>query len=109
MLVSAVRQRESAISIHIFPLSEASLPPTPSPPLKVITRLGCLCYTEVSLWLSILHTVGRVYMSMLVSQLVPPSASPAVKRRISLLKLMLRFRESVYMEMLISDSLGREV
>ena len=106
MLVSAVHQRESAISIHISPLSEASLPPTPSPPLKVITRLGCLCYMQVSRWLSILHTVGCVYMSMLVSQLVPPSASPVVKR-ISLLKLMLRFRESVYMEMLISDSLGR--
>ena len=108
MLVSAVCQCESALSIHIAPLSEASLPPTPSPPLKVVTRLGSLCYTEVSRWLSILPTVGRVCMSMLVSQLVPLSPSPVVKR-ISVLKLMLRFCESVYTERLISDSLGTEV
>lgn len=57
---------------------------------------------------AILHMVGRVYISMLVSQLVPLSPSPVVKR-ISLLKLMLRFCESVYTERLISDSLGREM
>lgn len=55
-----------------------------------------------------LHMVSRVYMSMLVSQLVPLSPSPVVKR-ISLLKLMLRFCESLYTERLISDSLGREM
>ena len=38
LLVSAVQQCESALSIHISPSSRASLPHTPIPPVQVITE-----------------------------------------------------------------------
>ena len=107
--VSAVRRHESAISIHISPLSEASLPPPPIPPFKVVTKLGPQRYTEVSRWLSILHMVGVYICQSYAFNLSHPLLPLDVKRRISLLKLMLRLLESVYKEMLIRDSLGREV
>ena len=75
VLVSAVQQCESPISIHIFP-SLLSLPPhSPIQPLYVLAEhraeIPVLCS---SFPLAVLHVV--VYMSMLFSQFVPPSPSP---------------------------------
>ena len=66
VLVSAMQQWKSATIIHIPPS------PLPTPPLWVITecRLGSLCYTAIC------FTHGSVYMSMLLSPLVPLSPSP---------------------------------
>ena len=51
VFVSAIRQHKSTVTIHIFPPSQASLPPTtlhhPSRLLQS-TGLSSLCYTETS-------------------------------------------------------------
>ena len=65
VLVSAIHQHESVIGIHIFPPSEASLPPpTPFHPLLTLgpqtPSWSSLNHTENSHWLSILHIL--VYM-----------------------------------------------
>ena len=58
MLASAVHQHESAIGIHMFPLSWTSLPPlTLSYPFG-LSQTPSLSHTTNSHWLSILHTVG---------------------------------------------------
>ena len=61
MLVSAVQWSESAIRIHLFPASWASLPPS-SPPSHPPTssqniKWSSLCYTAASHYLSISHMV----------------------------------------------------
>ena len=66
--------------IYIFPpsLEPPSYPTTiPPPRLSQSARLGCLWYIAASHWLSI-FTHDTVYMSMLLSQFVPPSPSPTV-------------------------------
>ena len=74
--VSAVQHCESAVRVHTSPASE--LPSQPHiPPLEVPTepqapsvsqkRPRAVCFTD-----------GGVYMSVLLSQLVPFSPSPAV-------------------------------
>ena len=52
VLVSAVQQLKSVITLHISPLSWASLLPTPFPSLWVITKhqAGLLVFSEISLW-----------------------------------------------------------
>ena len=80
VMVSAIHQHESGIGIHMFsPFWTSLLPPTPSHPL------GC----HRALYLSSLHdttnfqwlsdcTHGNVYVSVLLSQSVPPSPFPTV-------------------------------
>ena len=82
--IISIQQHESAICIHIPPPPSASLPPHPCPiPLRSSqsTKLSCLCYIAASHQLAILHIVVyicSVYMSVLLSQFIPPSLSPAV-------------------------------
>ena len=75
MLVSAIQQRESAVSIHISPPSSASLLSPPCIPLlKVLTKhwaaLPVLCS---SFSIAIYFTHGTLYMSIPLS--VCPSHS----------------------------------
>ena len=78
MFAPAVHQHESAIGVYIFPLPSWTS-------LLLPTRLGChraldlscLCHTANSHWLSIL-TYGNIYVSTLLSQIVPPSPSVTV-------------------------------
>ena len=79
VLVSVVQQHESATWIHRSPPSWASPPPPPPPPppshpsrLSQSTQLSSLCYTAASHYV----THGSVYMSMLLSQFVPPAPPP---------------------------------
>ena len=70
MTVSAIHHHELAIGIHVFHLSPHSI-------LSGCHRaqaLGALHYTPQSNWLSILHMA--MYVSMLFSQVIPPSPSP---------------------------------
>ena len=80
VLVSAIHQRESARGIHMSPLSWTSLPPPTHPTPRGCLRapdLSSLCHTANSHWLSN-FTHGIVYVSMLLSQLVPSSPPPSV-------------------------------
>ena len=88
-MASAIHQHESASGIHTSPYSRTSshLPPHPTP-------LGChkapafssLCHASDSHWLSILHMV--MYVSMLFSQIIPPSPYPPVSRSLLCLHLL---------------------
>ena len=80
MLVSAIQQHESAISVRISPLEPPSHAPIPSHTSRLLqsTMLSSLHHTASSHWLSILHMV--MYMFQCYSLLVPPSLSPAGSR-----------------------------
>lgn len=76
VLIAAVPQCESAICIHIFPQSSASLPPptcTAYHPCRSsqITRLRSLCCTAASYF-------TRGSMSMVLSQFISPFPSTSV-------------------------------
>ena len=79
VLVSGVQQRELAMSIHISPLSCASPHPPNIPPLYAITehqaQSPVLC-SSFPLATCFIH--GCVYMSVLLSELIPLSLSPTV-------------------------------
>ena len=79
VMVSAIYQHKSAIGIHFnLPPSFTPLPPL-SPPcssrLSQSTSFACLA-SYIKLPLAICFTYGRVYVSMLVYQLLPRSPSP---------------------------------
>ena len=79
--VSAIQQRESAVSIHVPPPSGNSFPSsTPSHPSRLLqsTVLNFPCYRAISYQLSVLHIV-IVYVSMLFFQFILPSPSPIHK------------------------------
>ena len=84
MLVSAVQQHESVISIHISPPSRAFLP-LPIPPLQVVTEYQAkfpLLYSNFPL--TVYFTHGSVYMSVLCSQFIAPSPYTPVSTYVSL-------------------------
>ena len=78
MLVSAILQHESAVSINMSPPSWTSfLPPTPSYPsrLSESTRLSYLCYPTTSHQLSILSVVMYMFQCYSLNSshpLLPP-------------------------------------
>ena len=86
VLVSAIQQYKSVIYINHFP-SEPPSPPT-IPPLLVITEhktglLVLFCNFPINLFYTcILYYICQyifiLYMSMLLSQIIPTSPSPAV-------------------------------
>ena len=74
-----IHHHESAIGIHMsLPSWTSLLPPTPFTPLGChrAPDLSCLRHTVNFHWLSN-FTYGNVYGSMLLSQSVPLSSSPA--------------------------------
>ena len=64
-MISAIRQYESAMGIHVSPVScefPSHLPPHPVPPgCHRALALGALHHAPNSQWLSVLHMV--IYMS----------------------------------------------
>ena len=82
VLVSAVQQHESVISIHIpLPLEPSSHSSSHPSMLSHSTKLSSLYYTATS-HMSILHMV--VYMSVLHSQFIAPSPYTPVSTYVSL-------------------------
>ena len=77
VMTSAIYQQESAIGIHVSPPSWTPFPP-PSPPhlsrLSQITSFG-FPPSHIELPLAIYFTYGNIYVSMLFSQIIPPSPS----------------------------------
>ena len=64
-LVSAKRQHESSIGLHVSPPTWTSLPlPSPSHPSGLLpsSHLSSLSHTANSYWLSVLHLVMYVFM-----------------------------------------------
>ena len=84
MLVSAVQQRESAISIRMSPPSLTSFPLSAFNPsrLSQSTRLSSLLHSNFLLAIFLiffnLFTRSSVYVPVPPSRLVPPSLSPAI-------------------------------
>ena len=81
-LVSVIQQRESVTGIHISPTSGTSLAsPTPSHLTSLSQSTGFELPVSYSKFpLAIYFIYGNVYVSMLLSQCVPPSPSLAVSR-----------------------------
>ena len=80
-LVSAIHHHESAIGIHMSPSSRTSLPPpTPSHPSRLSQSQAELPVLYRDFPLAIYFTYGNVflYISIILSQFVPPSPFPAV-------------------------------
>lgn len=78
LLASAARKHASAICLHICPASGASLPPDPIPPLEFITEHPAeLPLLNSSFPLAVYLTYGSIYVSMLLSQFIPPSPCPS--------------------------------
>ena len=92
VLVSAVKQSESAIHIHIspylVPLASPSHPPSPTPlgDTKHQADLPVLCGCFP---LAIYFTFGSVYMSMPLSYFVPAYPSPSTCPQVHSLRLRL--------------------
>ena len=83
-MVSATNQHESAIGIHMSPPSWTSLPPLSLTPLgchRASTSFGFpVTYNKFPL--AICFTHGNIYVSMLLSQIIPPSSSPTVQKSV---------------------------
>ena len=76
LFVSAIHQHGSAIGIHMSSPSWTSLPPPTPSDSSILSQspgLSSLSHTVNPHWRSILHML--VYVSMLLSPLVPPSPS----------------------------------
>ena len=72
VMVFTIHQYEMAISIHVLPP-----PPSPSYPFRLSQSTDFVCPASyIKLSLVIYFTYGNVYVSMLFSQIIPPSHSP---------------------------------
>ena len=84
-MVFAIYQYESAIGIHVSPLSRPA-PHTslPAPSLQAVTETGFGCLaSHITLALAISFTHGSAYVSMQFSQIIPPSPSPTESKSLS--------------------------
>ena len=97
----------NTINIHVSPPTWTSLPsPTPPHPsrLSQSARLSSLLYSNFPL--ASYFTYGNVYVSMLLSQLVPPSPSSLVAQRVKRLPAM---RETWVLSLGREDPLEKEM
>ena len=99
VLVSVVQQCKSSISVYtcIYPLCLE--PPSHLPPIQPSrssqsTALGSLCIQQLpTSCIYVIHC--DVYMSVLLSQFIPPSSSLTVSTRLSIMSVSL-FLSSLY-------------
>ena len=74
-MVFVIHQHELARGIHVSPHPEPS--PSPSHPSGLTQSTGFGCSAScIKLALVIYFTYGNIYVSMLFSQMIPPSSSP---------------------------------
>ena len=81
-MVAVIYQHESAVSMHMSPPPRKSLlSPTPSHSSKLSQSIGFeLPASYGKFLLAIYFANGDVYVSVLLSQFVPPSPVPTVSR-----------------------------
>ena len=87
----AIHWHESATGIHVSPPSQTPLPPlTPSNPsgLSQCTSFECPV-SCIELGLVIYFTSGNIRVSMLFSQIIPPSLSPTEFKRLFFISVSL--------------------
>ena len=88
-MASAIHHHESAIGIHVTPPSGTCLP-SPSPPYP--SRLSqstsfAFPVSHIKLAPAICFMYANVYVSMLLSQITPPSPFPTVSKSLFLKEL----------------------
>ena len=78
MVVFAIHQQESAMDAHVSPNPEPpSPPPSPPHPSGLSQSIDFECPAScIKLALVICFTCGNICVSMLFSQIIPPSPSP---------------------------------
>ena len=105
-LVPAIHQRESAIGIHRPPPSGTSLaPPIPSHPSRLPQSTGFQFPVSYSKFLlAICFTYGTGYVSMLLSQFMPPSPFPTVSTICSLCLCLYCFPVNRFISIIFLDS-----
>ena len=89
-MVFAIHQHELATAIHVSRQSWTLLPP-PSPPcsgLSQSTGFGCPA-SCIKLALVIYFTYGSIYVSVLFSQIIPPSPSPSESKSLFFISMSL--------------------
>ena len=76
-MVFAKHSHESAICVHVFPILKPPLPSLPIPSLRVIpVHQPWAPYLMHQTWTGDLFRIGNIQVSMLFSQIIPPSPSP---------------------------------
>ena len=78
MVVFAIHRHDSAMGIHVFLILNPPFPyPSPSYPSGCSQGTGFECPVScIELALVIYFTCGNTHVSMLLSQIIPPSPSP---------------------------------
>ena len=80
VVVFVIHWHESATGVHVSP-SPRLLPPSPSHPSGLSQCTGFECPVScIKLGLVIYFTYGNTHVSMLFSQIIPPSPSPTESR-----------------------------
>ena len=91
LMTSAIHQNELAVCTYMSPPAGASLPPpTPSHPsgLSQSTGFGFpVSHSKFPLATSFIKTYGKVYVSVLLSQFVPPCSSLTVSKSLSFMSV----------------------
>ena len=86
MMVSAIHQYELAVGMHVSPPfgTPSHLPPHQIPPsCHRAWALGVPLRISNSHWLSVLLVICHLYISVLFSQIIPPSPSPTELKSLS--------------------------
>ena len=107
VMVSAIHQHEMAIVIHMSPpswISLLSLSPSYPSRLSQSTGFGfAVSYSKFPL--AIYFTYGHVYVSTLLSQIIPPSPSPLCPKVCSSCLHLLCFPTSSIISTIFLDSI----
>ena len=79
----AIHRHESAMGVHVFPIQNPLPPPSPSHPSgssQCTSPEHPVSCTEPGL--AICFTYNNIHVSMLFSQIIPPSPSPTESKRL---------------------------
>ena len=77
MVVLAIHRHESAMGVHVSPIPKPLSPSSPLHPSGLSQGIGFQCRVScIKLGLAIYFTYDNIHVSMLFSQIIPPSPSP---------------------------------
>ena len=91
-MASAIHQHESAIGVHVPSLLNPPPPALPTPSLQAVTEhLLWFLVSHIRLAVAVCFTYGNVYVSVLSSQIIPPSPPPTERHKESLFSVSVSF------------------